>query len=166
MTEDAANDALLRITDKASAIEVTTRLLAAARRAVWIRSLDLEPWLFDHPDVLTALRVFATSGRDVQVRVLLHDAIAPQVARMTLLNLVQRLPSVFQFREVVDPAYREDRAAMVATDAGGYYARTQGDDVAGTACLDGRARVRQLQQRFEEIWARSRPVTEYRALGI
>lgn len=166
MTEDAANDGLLRITDKASAVEITARVLAGARRAVWIRSLDLEPWLFDHPDVLAALRAFATSGREVEVRVLLHDAAAPQAARMKLLALAQRLPSVFQFREVVDPAYREDRAAMVATDAGGYYVRAQGDDVAGSACLDGRARVRQLQQRFEEIWERSRPVTEYRALGI
>lgn len=166
MNDDAADDVPIRVTDKTGAVAITARLLAAARRAVWIRSLGLEPWLFDHPDVLTALRAFATSGRDVQVRVLLHDAIAPQAARMKLLDLVQRLPSVFQFREVVDPAYREDRAAMVATDAGGYYVRTQGDDVAGTACLDGRARVRQLQQRFEEIWARSRPVTEYRALGI
>ena len=93
---------------------------------------------------------------EVEVRVLLHDAAAPQAARMKLLALAQRLPSVFQFREVVDPAYREDRAAMVATDAGGYYARSQGDDVAGSACLDGRARVRQLQQRFEEICHRNR----------
>ena len=166
MTVDAPNDDPIRITDKAGAVDITARLLAAARRAVWIRSLDLEPWLFDHPDVLAALRAFATSGRDVEVRVLLHDAVAPQAARMKLLLLAQRLPSVFQFREVVDPAYREDRTAIVATDAGGYYARTQGDDVAGSASLDGRARARQLQKRFEEIWERSRPVTEYRALGI
>ena len=54
----------------------------------------------------------------------------------------------------------------LANDTGGYYTRTLGERAEGIACMDGRGRVRQLQQRFEEIWERSRPVTEYRALGI
>ncbi|WP_240125199.1 hypothetical protein [Thermomonas alba] len=157
---------LLRIDDHPAAIGITARIVAEARRTLWIRSLDLEPWLFDHPEVLAALRAFATSRRDVQVRILLHDAAAPQAAHVKLLELAQRLPSVFQFREVDDPVYREDRSAMIANDSGGYYVRAQGDAVNGSACLDGRARVRQLQQRFEEIWERSRPVAEYRALGL
>lgn len=97
---------------------------------------------------------------------LLHDAAAPQAAHAPLLDLVQRLPTVFQFREVDDPVYREDRAAMLACDMGGYYFRAQGDQVNGSAALDARARVRQLQGRFEEIWERSRLITEYRALGL
>ncbi|MFN7183449.1 MAG: hypothetical protein ACK4MZ_04550 [Thermomonas haemolytica] len=167
LPDDApARSDLLRIDDHPAAIAVATRIVAEARRALWIRSLDLETWLFDHPDLLEALRGLATSGRDAQVRVLLHDAAAPQAAHSKLLELAQRLPSMFQFREVDDPVYREDRSAMIANDAGGYYARAQGDAVAGSACLDGRARARQLQQRFEEIWERSRPVAEYRALGL
>ncbi len=165
MNGDASSEPI-RITDHPAAIEATTRIAAEARRVLWIRSLDLEGWLFDHPDFLAALRGFATSGRDVQVQVLLHDAAAPQAAHAKLLALAQRLPSVFQFREVDDPVYREERVALVANDAGGYYVRTQGDRVEGVAAFDSRARVRQLQQRFEEIWERSRPVTEYRALGI
>ena len=156
----------IRITDHPAAVEAATRIAADARRGLWIRSLDLEGWLFDHPDFLAALRGFATSARDVQVQVLLHDAAAPQAAHAKLLTLAQRLPSVFQFREVDDPVYREERVALVANDAGGYYVRTQGDRVEGVAAFDSRGRVRQLQQRFEEIWERSRPVTEYRALGI
>ena len=165
MNGDASSEPI-RITDHPAAIEAATRIAADARRSLWIRSLDLEGWLFDHPDFLAALRGFATSGRDVQVLVLLHDAAAPQAAHAKLLALAQRLPSVFQFRQVDDPVYREERVALVANDAGGYYVRTQGDRVEGVAAFDSRARVRQLQQRFEEIWERSRPVTEYRALGI
>ena len=166
MNGDSASDEPIRITDHPAAIEVAIRIAADARRSLWIRSLDLESWLFDHADLLAALRDFATSGRDVQVQVLLHDAAAPQAAHAKLLALAQRLPSVFQFRQVDDPVYREERVALVANDAGGYYVRTQGDRVEGIAAFDARARVRQLQQRFEEIWERSRPVTEYRALGI
>lgn len=157
---------LLRIIDHPSAQAFATRVAGAARRSLLIRSLDLEAWLFEHPELLDALRSFATSGRDVRVRVLLHDAAAPQAAHAKLLDLAQRLPSVFQFREVDDPVYREDRAALIANDVGDYYFRPQGDNVAGTAAIGARARVRQLQQRFEEIWERARPVAEYRALGL
>lgn len=156
----------IRILDHPTAIEAATRIVTDARRKLWIRSLDLEGWLFDHPDLLAALRGFATSGRDVQVHVLLHDAAAPQNAHAKLLELAQRLPSVFHFREVDEPAYREDRAAIIANDVGGYYFRAQGDAVEGSAGFDARARAQQLQQRFEEIWERSRAVSEYRALGI
>lgn len=166
MSIDSAGTGPVRILDHPAAIDATARIVAGARRTLWIRSLGLEAWLFDHPAVLDALRAFATSGRDVQVLVLLHDAVAPQNARLRLLDLAQRLPSVFQFREVDDPAYREDRAALVASDAGDYYFRVQGDAVEGSAGFDARGRARQLQSRFEEIWERSRPVTEYRALGM
>ena len=166
MSIDNADTGPVRILDHPAAIDATARIVAGARRTLWIRSLGLEAWLFDHSAVLDALRAFATSGRDVQVLVLLHDAAAPQNARLRLLELAQRLPSVFQFREVDDPAYREDRAALVASDAGDYYFRVQGDAVEGSAGFDARGRARQLQSRFEEIWERSRPVTEYRALGM
>lgn len=156
----------LRILDHPAAIEAAARIAGDARRGLWIRSLELESWLFDHAAVLAALRGFATSGRDVQVQVLLHDAAAPQNAHAKLLDLAQRLPSVFQFREVNDPAYREDRAALIANDVGGYYVRAQGDAVEGSAEFAARGRARQLQARFEEIWERSRTVTEYRALGL
>ncbi|HRO64422.1 hypothetical protein [Thermomonas sp.] len=156
----------VRITDQTTAVEMTARIIADARRFVWIRSLDLDPWLFDHPDVLDALRGFATHGHDTQVLILLHDHAAPQAAHAKLLDLAQRLPSVFEFREVDDPAYREDRSAMVAGDAGGYYFRAQGDVFEGSANLSSRARVRQLKERFDEIWERARVISEYRALGI
>ena len=169
---DASNDGNplssdpVRITDQATAVEMTTRIIADARRRVWVRSLDLDPWLFDHADVLDALRGFAIHDHDVQVQILLHDHAAPQAAHAKLLDLAQRLPSVFQFREVDDPAYREDRSAMVASDVGGYYFRAEGDRFEGSACLASRARVRQLKERFDEVWERSRVISEYLALGI
>lgn len=166
MSEGSASRDVIRITDHQAAIAIVIQILQSARRRVWIRSLELDAWLFDNPDLLAALREFATAGRDGQVLILLHDAAAPQAAHAKLLELAQRLPSVFQFREVDEPVYREDRSAMIASDNGGYYSQAQGDRVEGSACLDSRARVRQLQQRFEEIWERARVVSEYRALGI
>ena len=58
-----------RIDTREAAIESAIRAIDSARRRVWIRSFDLESWLYADADVLLALRRFATSGRGNEVRV-------------------------------------------------------------------------------------------------
>lgn len=45
----------VRIAEPVEAIAFSVQIIAAARRVIWIRSLDLDPWLFNHPQVLDAL---------------------------------------------------------------------------------------------------------------
>ncbi len=116
--------------------------------------------------MLDALRHFGTAGRGNEARILLQDAAAPQRAHAPLLPLAQRLPSVFQFREVVDPVDRAYPSAFIANEAGGFYFRSLGHRFDGEADLHAPGRARQLRSEFDRIWERSRPVTEYRSLGI
>jgi len=155
-----------RIDDRELARRFVAEVIGDARRRVWIRSFDLDPWLFDDGGVVQALRRFATGGRGNEVLVLLHDAAAPQRAHAVLLSLAQRLPSIFRFRELEDPVDRNDPAAFVAGDGGGYYLRSLGQRVEGEAERHSPARVRQLRAGFEDAWERARPVSEYRALGL
>ena len=97
---------------------------------------------------------------------LLHDAAAPQRAHAPLLALAQRLPSIFLFRELQDPMDRNDPAAYIAGDGGGYYLRRLGQRIEGEAEPHAPARVRQLRAAHDEAWGRARPVSEYRALGL
>ncbi len=154
------------IEHREAAIAIVSRIIAAARRGLWIYTRDLDPGLFDAPAVVDALRGFGTAGRGNQARILLHDAIAPQRVHAPLLTLAPRLPSVFWFREVTDPVDRAYPSAFVANDAGGYYFRNLGHRFDGEAALDAPGRARQLRDGFDRIWERSRPVSEYRALGI
>ena len=155
-----------RIDTRDSAIATAIRIIEAARRRIWIRSFDLDPGLYDDPGVLQALRRFATAGRGNEVRVLLHDAASPQRAHAPLLALAQRLPSLFWFRELQDPVDRNDPAAFLAGDGGGYYLRNLGQRIEGEAESHATARVRQLQAGFDDAWERARAVSEYRALGL
>lgn len=155
-----------RIDSRESAVEHIIAIVAGARRSLWIRSFELDPGLLDAPEVLDALRRFATAGRGNEVRVLLHDAAAPQRAHAPLLALAQRLPSVFWFRELQDQVDRNDPAAWVAGDGGGYYLRRLGQRIEGEAESHAPAGVRQLRAGFDDAWERSRPVSEYRALGL
>ncbi|HWS78734.1 MAG TPA: GNAT family N-acetyltransferase [Thermomonas sp.] len=155
-----------RIDSREGGIEAALLAIDGARRTIWIRSFDLDPWLYGDAGVLQALRRFATAGRGNEVRVLLHDAAAPQRAHAPLLALAQRLPSIFLFRELEDPVDRDDPAAFIAGDGGGYYLRSLGQRVEGEAEQHAPARVRQVRAGFDEAWERSRPVSEYRALGL
>lgn len=155
-----------RIETLAAALATTANVIAEARRMLWIRSLALDPWIYDAPEVMQALRTFATSGRGNQVRILLHDATAPQRAHAPLVALAQRLSSVFSFREMQDPADRNVPAAWIANDAGAYYLRNLGQRIEGETEHHAPARCRQLRADHDAAWERSRPVSEYRALGI
>lgn len=154
------------VADREAAVAATVRLVAAARRRLWVYSRELDPGLFDDRRVLDALRAFATRGQGNESQWLLHDAAAPQRAHAPLLALAQRLPSAFAFREVDDPVDRAHAGAFVANDAGGYYHRGLGHRFDGETETDGSGRARQLAEMFRPIWERSRPCTELRALGL
>lgn len=159
-------DGATAIENRDAAIAATVAIVLRARRNLWIYSRELDPGLFDAPDVLDALRRYGTAGHGGEARILMQDADAVQRAHAPLLALAQRLPSVFQFREISDPADRAYPSAFVANDIGGYYFRGLGHRFDGETDLDGAGRARQLAESFKPIWERSRPCTEFRALGI
>ena len=150
----------------AGAIAATIAVVTQARRHLRIYSRDLDPGLLDNAVVLVALRRFSTRNSGGEIRILLQDAATPQHTQAPLLNLAQRLPSVFAFREVREPVDKAYASAFVANDASGYYFRTLGHRFDGETDLDGAGRARQLREEFGRFWERARPCTEFRALGI
>jgi predicted GNAT family N-acyltransferase len=149
-----------------AAVSVATQLIAAARRDLWVYSRNLDPGLFDAPEVLDAFRRLATRRQRVSIRLLLQDAASPQRGSAPLIALSQRLPSVFAFREVADPVDRDYPAAFLVNDQHGYYFRPLGHRFDGETEFDGGGRSRQLIDAFLPVWERSRACTEYRALGL
>jgi len=158
--------AATEIDSRDAAIAMVCAIAAGTRRELSIYTRVLDPGLFDAPEVLEAMRRLGTRRQRVDVRVLLQDAAAAQRAHAPLIALAQRLPSVFAFREVVDPADRGYASAYVVNDDGGWYFRTLGNRFDGEAAIDDGGRARQLAETFQPVWERSRIVTEYRALGL
>ena len=149
-----------------AAVAIVTAIISQARRGLCIYTRELDPGLFDAPEIVDALRRFGTGGRGNEVRVVLQDAATPQRALAPAITLAQRLPSVFAFREVMDPVDRAYASAFVVNDGGGYYFRTLGHRFDGESALEAPGRARQLREHFDRVWERSRSATEYRALGI
>ncbi|KAB7774199.1 GNAT family N-acetyltransferase [Xanthomonas sp. LMG 12462] len=158
-------DGAVAVEDAAMALAASIAVLAQARRQVLIHSRMLDPGLLDDARVVEQMRRFAVAAHAKQVRVLLHDAAAPQRVGAPLLALAKRLPSVFEFREVSDPVDRSDATAYLVNDGGGYYFRGLGHRYDGETDLLGGGRARQLRATFERVWERARPCSELRALG-
>lgn len=157
-------DALNPVETHAAALAAVLGVIGQARRELHIYSRELDPGLFDAPEVMAAMRRFATGGGAVQV--LLQDPTTPQRSLAPLLGLGQRLPSAFAFRAIEEPSDRAYPAAYIVNDRGGYYFRPLGHRFDGETRLDGPARARQLVATFDPVWQRARACTEYRALGI
>jgi len=154
------------VDDRDAARAATLALVRSARRGLSFYTRELDPGLFDDPELLDALRRFGTAGRGGEARFLLQDATAPQRGHAPLLAMAQRLPSVFLFREVADPVDRAYPSAYAINDVGGFYFRGLGHRFDGEADLHAPGRTRQLRMAFDGIWERARPVAEYRALSI
>ena len=154
------------VEDREAAIATTIAIVASTRRCLRAYSRALDPGLFDAAPVLDALRQLAVRGDGIELRFLLQDADTPQREHAPLLALAQRLPSVLLFRAVDDPVDRAYPSAFLANDGGGYYFRGLGHRFDGETALDAGGRARQLREEFDRIWERSRPCSEYRALGL
>lgn len=155
-----------RVQDLSAAITMTASIAQRARRQLLIHCHTFEPGLWDNPWVLHSLRRFATARHDKQARILLHDSTSLQQSASPLLSLAQRLPSVFQFREPLDPVDRGHPSAYVLNDQGDYYFRPIARRVEGEGAIDLRAAAGPLRDSFGRIWERAGDCSGLRALGI
>lgn len=154
------------VEDRDAAIAASIAIIDATRRGLRVYSRALDPGLFDAPPVLEAIRKLAVRGDGIELRFLLQDADTPQRDHAPLIALAQRLPSVLLFREVDDPVDRAYPSAFIANDGSGYYFRGLGHRFDGETALDAGGRARQLREEFDRTWERSRPCSEFRALGL
>ena len=149
-----------------AATGATIALVQAARRELRLFSRDLDPVLYGQPAVLEAFKQYAIAGRGGVVQVIVLDPAAVQGQAHPLLGLAQRMTSVFQFRTPVDDVDLQVASAFLANDRDGYLYRGLASRWEGDWSPAHPARTRQLLEHFGRVWERSRPCSEFRALGI
>jgi predicted GNAT family N-acyltransferase len=142
------------------------QLIAQARRRLCIYSRDLEFGLYGKSEIMEALKRFAIHSRDGGALIIVQDTIAVRSRPHPLLELAQRLPSSIQFRTPVEEEDLQNPAAFLVNDRDGYLFRLLGSRYQGDWSPVLPKRNRQLAEEFERVWQRSRPCTEFRALGI
>lgn len=145
--------------------EAVLALARALRRELLIFSHDLDPLLLDREDWLEAIRQFAIRSRHTRVRVLLMDPTRAAREGHGLIRLAQRLSSHIEIHRV-DHEDREHPDAFLVADGIGYLHRPNATRWEGLWSLQSGAEARRLEQRFDTMWERSQPESEFRNLKL
>lgn len=156
----------IRLDTFESTLAATLQLITSSRRQLCIYSRDLEYSLYGQNEIVEALKQFALSNRNGEIQIIIQDPASLQSQTHPVLELVQRLPSYFLIRTPVEAEDLQTLSAFVINDGDGYLFRLLGNRYEGHWSPNLPARNRQLREEFERVWQRSRPCTEFRALGL
>lgn len=157
---------IVAIESREQALTETLALINDAKRELWIYTRDLDPALFDTEPGLDALKRVAIAGRGASIQILVSQPQAPVKRGHRLIELAQRLSSVFAFRTPVQETDLQYPSAFVLNDRRGYYFRTLGSRYEGELVTYAPGRHAQLREYFGQVWERSEPSEELRLLAL
>ena len=157
---------LLLAADREQALAAIGELLADAKHELAIHTRDLDLGLLDVAGALEAIKRIALSGRHARVRVLVQEPRKAVVDGHRLIALAQRLPSSIEIRTPVEEQDLQYPAAFLVNDRRGYLFRPLGNRPDGEGSTYAPGRHAQLLSLFEQIWERSAPAEDLRALSI
>ena len=139
-------------------------LISQARRSLHIFSFDLEPAIYDQPEIIHGLSELARSSPRVEVRILIQDSGRIVRDGHRLIPVIQRLPSRIEVRRLHLESGPLPEDYLVA-DADGYLHRRQGDLYDGTTDFHAPLRAAELVKRFMGLWESSQPDPNLRRLS-
>ncbi|WP_031434106.1 GNAT family N-acetyltransferase [Methylomarinum vadi] len=154
-----------RLASIEATLQSTVQLIAESRRQLCIYSRDLEYSLYGQSEVVEALKQFALRSRGESVQIIIQDPAKLRGRSHPLLDLAQKLASFFLIRTPLEEEDLQYPSAFVINDRDGYLFRLAGNRFEGHWSPNLPARNRQLREEFERVWQRSRPCSEFRALG-
>lgn len=152
--------------DRAQARVAVQILLDETRHELAFLTRDLDAELFDTPAALEALKRIGLSGRRARIRILVQEPRRAIADARRLIALAQRLPTTFALRTPVEEIDLQYPSAFLLNDRRGYLFRPFAGRLEGEGSTHAPGRHAQLRGLFDEIWERSEPATELRALGI
>lgn len=155
-----------RLDSLESAVAATLQLIEQSRRQLCIYSRDLEFAVYGQKPIVEALKQFALRNRNAEVQIIIQEPASLHSSGHPVLELAQKLTSYFLLRTPMESEDLQYMSAFLASDREGYLFRLQSNRYEGHWSPNLPAQNRQLREEFERVWQRSRPCTEFRALGL
>jgi hypothetical protein len=113
-----------------------------------------------------AIKQIAMGNAQVRIRLLVLDPARARSEVPRLIELSQRLTSIFAFRTPVEEIDRQYAGAYLISDRDAWYERPLAVRFDGEGNTHAPGRTRQLQESFNAIWERSEDCSEMRRLEI
>ena len=153
------------MTSKADVRDAVLRVISGANRSLAIFSGDLEPGIYDDPEILTAIKQMVLSRTYARIRVLVADSERAIRRSNRFVHLARRLSSFIEFRQLAEEHLARPEAWLVADESGVVY-RANRERWDGIADTREPSVARLYLQEFDQMWQQALPAAELRRLSI
>jgi hypothetical protein len=150
MTMPAA-DELQVLTTLAEVRLTTAAAIASGQRLVSIFTPDLEPPIYDHPQVIEVIKRFVLSHSFAKVRVLLRAHTRHTGSGSRFMSMARRLSSYLELRILLPQFHHLTASYCIADDRAIVY-RMRADQWDGIAAVNSPPVARQYLQEFDLAW--------------
>ena len=159
------NPAYTLLTSEAEYRQACDAVLARAEHEILIFDRDLRRLQLDHKLRLDSLVAFLTDDHLRRIRVVLHDPGPLNREAPRLMQLIARFAHLVEVRQSPDNLRHLADTHLLADDAHGVR-RFHIDHPRSALVLDDPVYIHPWRERFEELWALSRPCLQINTTGL
>jgi len=149
-----AADELRVLSTLAEVRESTAAVVATGQRLISIFTPDLEPPLYDSPQVIDVIKRFVLAHSFAKVRILVRDHTRHSGSGNRFMSMAKRLTSYLEMRVLVPEQAPLSGSYCIADDRGIVY-RMRADRWEGIAAVNSPPVARQYLQEFDLAWQAS-----------
>jgi hypothetical protein len=128
----------------------SVQLVNSTQRNLAIYSEDMEAWLYDHEDFVSAVIALAQKSRFSDIRIIVRDTRALIEKGHRLLRASHRASDKIHFRKLANTAGKQP-CYLLADDCG-LLLRPDNEIINGIGYTDYRGRVKPLREEFDTLW--------------
>lgn len=143
----------------------TVHLLRQCRHSLDIVSRELDPMIYDRPEVIEAIRQMILTRQRCRVRIVVFNARTIAQRGHQLLQLAGDLSSFIELRQAA-PEHNDYPAALLIADVCGYLRRPQSSRYEASVCFNDRRQAQVLLNEFEMLWTAARSDVNLRRLAL
>mgnify|MGYP002630758553 CR=1 FL=1 len=154
------------LTDKSACVEAVADLISQAERHVSIFSQQLEPLLYNQPEICDTLSVLARKNKLSRIRILAQESRSMMAQGHCLISLAQRLSSYVQVRNPSTPELQRFAESWLIIDNHSMCRINNLERYEGKLILLDRLEVKNQLEFFDMAWEHSLPDPNIRQLNI
>lgn len=156
---------VLEIETRRENADAALELVKQCQLKLAIVSHCLDPFVYDNPEFVEALRTLALKGPHVEIRILVFEA--EQIIRRghKILHLAGRLSSYIELRKPL-PEHKSFNEAMLIADNTAYLHRENMERYAGKVNFNSRRESKYLMDIFNKLWQSAKPDPNLRRMYL
>ncbi len=160
-----STDGAINISTRQENADAALELVSQTRQKISIISTELDPFVYDQPEFVEALRKVVIGNRYAEVRVIVFEAALISRRGHKILDLAGKLSSFIELRKASNE-YRSFNEAVMIVDEVGYLFRENRERYKGKVNFNSRRESKALLEVFNAMWETATPDPNLRRVLI